>query len=118
MGGDGTFRHSSQNGMGVDDILRRIVRDVRTGAQRADPQAPSDISSNSWFNNYVTGRDDISRVNQQYGASGDKITLVSPLPHLVNKWMVSLPRKRAVRPESLTQAGMVSHRASKRWNIA
>ena len=75
---------SAKTGMGVDDILERVVRDVPP--PKGDPQAPLQaLIIDSWFDNYV-GVVMLVRVVNGTVRPKDKITLMATnATHLVEQ---------------------------------
>ena len=86
---------SAKTGMGIDDILERIVRDVPppTGDEKAPLQA---LIIDSWFDNYV-GIVTMVRVVNGVIRPKDKVMLMaSGATHLVEQVGVLRPRRRCV----------------------
>lgn len=96
---------SAKTGMGVDDILERVVRDVPP--PKGDPQAPLQaLIIDSWFDNYV-GVVMLVRVVNGTVRPKDKITLMATNATHWSSRSVSL-RRRARCANRFPQARWVS----------
>lgn len=96
---------SAKTGMGIDEILERVVRDVPPPS--GDPQAPLQaLIVDSWFDNYV-GIVTLVRIVNGTVKPKDKITLMATgASHLVEQVGVFTPK--AQKRESLS-AGEVGY---------
>lgn len=97
---------SAKTGMGVDDILERVVRDVPP--PKGDPQAPLQaLIIDSWFDNYV-GVVMLVRVVNGTVRPKDKITLMATnATHLVEQIGVFTPKSKMRESLSAGEVGFI-----------
>ena len=97
---------SAKTGMGVDDILERVVRDVPP--PKGDPQAPLQaLIIDSWFDNYV-GVVMLVRVVNGTVRPKDKITLMATnATHLVEQIGVFTPKSKMRESLSAGEVGFL-----------
>jgi GTP-binding protein LepA len=97
---------SAKTGMGVDDILERIVRDVPS--PKGDPDAPLQaIVIDSWFDNYV-GVVMLVRVVNGTVRVKDKIRLMATgATHLVEQLGVFTPKSKPREQLSAGEVGFI-----------
>ena len=97
---------SAKTGMGVDDILERVVRDVPP--PKGDTQAPLQaLIIDSWFDNYV-GVVMLVRVVNGTVRPKDKITLMATnATHLVEQIGVFTPKSKMRESLSAGEVGFI-----------
>lgn len=97
---------SAKTGMGVDDILERVVRDVPP--PKGDPQAPLQaLIIDSWFDNYV-GVVMLVRVVNGTVRPKDKITLMATnATHSVEQIGVFTPKSKMRESLSAGEVGFI-----------
>ena len=97
---------SAKTGMGVDDILERVLRDVPP--PKGDPQAPLQaLIIDSWFDNYV-GVVMLVRVVNGTVRPKDKITLMATnATHLVEQIGVFTPKSKMRESLSAGEVGFI-----------